>query len=336
VDASRARLALTGLTQGLHNVVARLTDAQSNVATAEYSFTVELDVAPPTITVNTPTGFVAELRPLISASFTDNASGVDDGSVELEIDGRSVTANVEESIVTYTPGSDLDVGKHSVTLSVSDALGNEAKAEWEFTIETTPPSVSTVVPTPGQKIRGNADIRAEITVSAFYTDAQSGVDESTVTLAVTGGGVAVAGTITSQSASAISWKPTAALEAGVYTASLSVSDNVGNKTDYEWTFIVEDEVALTRPPLIVPNPFADEVGVWIGLGREAEVSVRIFDFNQRLVASRPGELFLPGVQKVSLSDELVGFARGVYFCQLIIETGDGERVVKVLKMAKVR
>jgi len=126
------------------------------------------------------------------------------------------------------------------------------------------------------------------------------------------------------------------LEAGVYNVALSLEDNVGNATEYAWSFVVEEEVALSHPPRIAPNPFADEVDVMIYLGQEAEVKIRIYDFNQRLVATVPTESLLPGRQRISLTDAFAPFGRGVYLVQILVEAGDSQRVSKVLKAAKVR
>jgi hypothetical protein len=69
------------------------------------------------------------------------------------------------------------------------------------------------------------------------------------------------------------------------------------------------------------------------------VTIRIYDFSQRLVAERGAEYLTPGLAKVSLSTipALSEIARGVYLVQVTIEPRfAGERVVKLLKLAKVR
>ncbi len=337
VDNRRARLAVSGLTQGQHSVVATLIDVENNATVVEWTFLVEIDIVPPEISAMAPTGYVGTLRPTISATMTDNLVGVDEDSIVVRLDGRSVTpTDADATHVLYEPREDLEPGAHRVEIEVADALGNDAVAEWEFTVETTPPSITAVVPAPGAKIGGNADARSAIVVSAFYNDTQSGVDDSSVEIAVTLDGVPVAGAAADAGATAVSWEPSGVLEAGVYDVALSLEDNVGNATEYAWSFVVEEEVALSHPPRIAPNPFADEVDVMIYLGQEAEVKVRIYDFTQRLVATVPTESLLPGRQRISLTDAFAPFGRGVYLVQIIVEAGDSQRVSKVLKAAKVR
>ncbi|MBT7099381.1 T9SS type A sorting domain-containing protein, partial [Candidatus Poribacteria bacterium] len=112
--------------------------------------------------------------------------------------------------------------------------------------------------------------------------------------------------------------------------------NVGNLTEYAWSFVVEEEVALSHPPRIAPNPFADDVDVMLFLGQEAEVQVRVYDATQRLVATVPSVSLLPGRQRISLADAFAPFGRGIYLVQIIVEAGDSQRVSKVLKAAKAR
>jgi len=298
---------------------------------------VELDVVPPEISAMTPTGYVGTKRPTISATMTDNLVGVDETTIVLRLDGKAVTpTEVDATHLLYEPREDLEPGAHRVEIEVADALGNDATAAWDFTVETTPPSITAVVPAPGAKIGGNADARSAIVVSAFYNDTQSGVNDSSVSIAVTLDGVPVAGAATSAGSTAVSWEPSGVLSAGVYSVDLSLEDNVGNATEYAWSFVVEEEVALSHPPRIAPNPFADDVDIMLFLGQEAEVQVRIYDSAQRLVATVPSVSLLPGRQRISLTNAFSPFGRGVYLVQILVEAGDSQRVSKVLKAAKVR
>ena len=333
----RARLAVSGLSQGSHTVVSTLIDAENNPTVVEWSFLVEIDIVPPEISATAPTGYVGTMRPTISATMTDNLVGVDEDSIVLRLDGKTVTpTEADVTHVLYEPREDLEPGAHRVEIEVADALGNDATAAWDFTVETTPPSITAVVPAPGAKIGGNADARSAIVVSAFYNDTQSGVNDSSVEIAVTLDGVPVAGSAASAGGTAVSWEPSGVLEAGVYSVDLSLEDNVGNGTEYAWSFVVEEEVALSHPPRIAPNPFADDVDVMLFLGQEAEVQVRVYDSAQRLVATVPSVSLLPGRQRISLADAFSQFGRGVYLVQIIVEAGDSQRVSKVLKAAKVR
>ncbi|MBE6054716.1 MAG: LPXTG cell wall anchor domain-containing protein [Clostridium sartagoforme] len=72
-------------------------------------------------------------RPEIKATITDE-SGIDVDSVNLYLDGESVTANITESIISYKVSEDLIDGQHTVKLEVKDTLGNLSEKEWNFTV----------------------------------------------------------------------------------------------------------------------------------------------------------------------------------------------------------
>jgi len=98
------------------------------------------DHRPPQITNLTPSqGQRLRDRDLtrISAHFTDDASGVDRGSVRLRVDGRDVTsrANIDSDDIRYT--EDLAPGRHVAELIVRDRAGNVARESWGFEVMNT-------------------------------------------------------------------------------------------------------------------------------------------------------------------------------------------------------
>lgn len=76
-----------------------------------------------------------EIRPAISAAFSD-PSGIDTSSVKLLVDGTDITtgALIQENGVSYQTEQDMVLGKHNVSVEVSDTLGNKAEYAWTFTI----------------------------------------------------------------------------------------------------------------------------------------------------------------------------------------------------------
>jgi len=106
----------------------------------------EVDDSPPTIDDLTPDdeSLVTIADPEISATLADVDSGINVDSVVITVDGEDVTedATVTDSDVTYTPGTDLAEGNHTVTVDASDNLGNEAEtAIWSFIVDTIHPTV---------------------------------------------------------------------------------------------------------------------------------------------------------------------------------------------------
>ena len=130
------------LISGMYSVDTTVKDESGNESSASWSFTVLFDTVPPSITVVAPQGesrIGEERRPIITASYSDNAAGVDADSVVLMIDGNPVVPSaVSTSQVVYTPPADLDFGRHTVRLEVSDLAApnvNTAMHEWSFVLE---------------------------------------------------------------------------------------------------------------------------------------------------------------------------------------------------------
>ena len=127
------------LTSGTYTVDVKLADMRGNKASGQWQFTVELDTIPPSITITRPMQEHTEnRRPIISASYTDNLSGVDAESITLSLDGAAIEPDaVSETQVMFTPTFDLTFGQHTVKLEVSDMApsANTAVQEWSFFVE---------------------------------------------------------------------------------------------------------------------------------------------------------------------------------------------------------
>ena len=127
------------LPSGVYSVDVQVADMRGNTASSQWQFTIELDTIAPSILSTRPTQEHTEnRRPTISATYTDNLSGVNAGSVTLWVDGDIVQPDaVSDTQVAYTPSDDLDFGQHTVKLQVSDKAPrvNTADAEWVFYVE---------------------------------------------------------------------------------------------------------------------------------------------------------------------------------------------------------
>ena len=127
------------LKDGTYTVDVNVTDMRGNQASSKWQFTVELDTIPPSVTITRPAQEHTEnRRPTISATYTDDLSGVDGQSIKLWLDDGPVDPD-EMSItqVMFTPSSDLEFGQHTVKLEVSDTAPtpNTAVQEWSFFVE---------------------------------------------------------------------------------------------------------------------------------------------------------------------------------------------------------
>ena len=127
------------LKDGTYTVDVNVTDMRGNQASSKWQFTVELDTIPPSVTITRPAQEHTEnRRPIISATYTDDLSGVDGQSIKLWLDDDLVDPDeVSITQVMFTPSSDLEFGQHTVKLEVSDTAPtpNMAVQEWSFFVE---------------------------------------------------------------------------------------------------------------------------------------------------------------------------------------------------------
>ncbi len=136
----------TALSDGIYTVYLEVKDIYGNLATMMWNFTV--DATKPTISNLQPpdASITNDNIPTIIADYSDS-SGINVSSVLLEVDGIDVTssATVTASGVSYTPGTALSEGVHTIYLEVKDNVDNLATATWSFTVDTTPP-ITTISP----------------------------------------------------------------------------------------------------------------------------------------------------------------------------------------------
>lgn len=117
--------------------------AGQSAVTAQVSFTV--DTTPPAISDLTPaTGAtVTTGTPTISGTFSDGGSGVDTGSVHIQVNGSDVTpaAHVNADGFSFVPAADLTNDTYALSVSVSDLAGNQAVQGVTFTVFVDPDTI---------------------------------------------------------------------------------------------------------------------------------------------------------------------------------------------------
>ncbi|MBA7624897.1 hypothetical protein ES703_32311 [subsurface metagenome] len=149
-----------------------------------------VDDAAPVIIIVSPEDddIIITAMPEIAASYSDAGSGIDEASVVITVDTVDVTEDANTFVggadITYTPSADLDDGTHTVTVDVSDKVGNTATASWSFTVDTLAPVITDPEATPPVV---EPDIENTIVFTAPVTDATSGVDTVTIDLSTIGG-----------------------------------------------------------------------------------------------------------------------------------------------------
>lgn len=317
---------------------ARLTviDKYKNRTEAEWQFTVELDETPPSITATAPHGVIHLDKPIITVSASDDRSGVDTIAITAK-DGGGLPVNgvtdvrSDKTAATFTPTQALKDGVYTVDVKVADMRGNEASARWQFTVELDliPPSV--LITRPSQEHTEN---RRPI-ISATYTDNMSGVDVDSIKLTLDGTTVEP----DELSETQVIFTPGYDLPFGQHTVALELSDTApkSNSAVHEWTFFVERiGIADARN---YPNPFDHETTIAFRISRQAKITVQIYDFTGRLIATPvSNSLREAGVVEIDWHGETSGsehLARGVYFCHILMES-ELEPQSAILKMAITR
>lgn len=116
----------------------------SNPKRLRFSYTIKIflvstDSDPPTALITNPpnNAVISNTSPLITIEYHDELSGINTDSFQASINGSSATAlfSVTESNASYQLTSPLAQGTHKISASISDAQGNTATVESNFTVE---------------------------------------------------------------------------------------------------------------------------------------------------------------------------------------------------------
>ena len=213
---------------GPHTITVTATDSAGNQSTATTTFTVN-DTTPPTVSAPAPTSASAD------ASCQAAIPNVVAGSTASDSCGGTVT-------LTQNPaaGTLVGLGPHTITVTATDAAGNQASSSTTFTVnDTTPPTVNdppdvTVTTAPNST-----------SCSAYVSDAQLGSasasDNCSGSLPVTRTGV----------------PPGNIFPVGTTTVTYTATDAKGNTGMATQTVTVRD---TTAPVITVngPNPMTVE------------------------------------------------------------------------------
>ena len=248
-----------------------------------------VDTTPPTVSSQSPANgaIIATSRPTISATFSDS-TGVDSSSVVIKLDGTTITgASITATGFSYTPSSSLSDGSHTVYISVADTLGNTDTSTWTFTVDTTPPTISSQSPA-----NGTLTI-ARPTISATFSD-NIGVNPYSTTIKLDG--VTITGA--SITATGFSYTPPTPLSDGSHTISVSVRDTAGNIATSTITFTVD-----TTPPTISSQSPANDA---ILVNSRPTISATFFDATE--VDTSSVTIKLDGVTITGASITAIGFS----------------------------
>ena len=201
-------------------------------------------------------------KPSIVWTITDDDSGVDPSTIGIVIDsGSKITGDsISKTSIsggyrcTYTPGTALSDGSHTITVSASDYDGNAAaQKSVSFKIDTVPPTLSVTSPTDGLVTN-----QASCTVRGTTNDATSSPVSVTVKLK---SGSAEAATVASDG----SWSKVITLTEGTNTITVVATDSAGKSTTVTRTVKLDTKAPVIKSVTLTPNPVDTEKTVVISV-----------------------------------------------------------------------
>ena len=101
-----------------------------------------IDNQGPTFSGETPTGVINDNNPIIAVNYVDEGTGVNTSSLVMTLNCEVVNGTVVGPAgVIYQEV--LSEGENSVNVTLSDLAGNSNSTDWNFTVDTTAPVIST-------------------------------------------------------------------------------------------------------------------------------------------------------------------------------------------------
>ncbi|WP_368543640.1 BapA/Bap/LapF family large adhesin [Enterobacter soli] len=167
----------TGLSEGSHSITTTATDAAGNTGPASPAFTVVIDTTPPATpgVLSASDNSGTTTVPILGGQYTHAKTPVLSGKGEpgdtitlydkgVKIGETKVDANGNWS---FTPGSGLSEGSHSLTITATDPAGNTSgmSGALNFIIDTQPPATPVAqINGAGDQITGTAEAGSTVTI----------------------------------------------------------------------------------------------------------------------------------------------------------------------------
>ena len=220
-----------------------------------------LEKVAPTLAFTYPTAgaYITNATPVIKFKVTDNDSGVNPDTIVIKVDGAKVTTAFTKTAVTggyecsYTPGTALADGAHTVSIEASDYDGNAASAKTvSFTVDTIPPTLTLTNP-----VDGLITNKAALVVSGKTDD----VTSKPVIVTVNGASV----TVNSDG----SFSKEITLVSGSNTITVVATDKAGKTTTVTRKVTLDTGAPVFEKVTLTPNP--------VDCGKTFVISVKVTD-----------------------------------------------------------
>lgn len=264
---------LSPLTQGAQSFTATSRDVAGNVSATSSPYGIVVDtIAPVAPIITTVTDDAApQLGTLVSGAATNDTTPSLTGTAEANAtisvfdNGTPIgttTAN-GAGAWTFTPGTALTEGNHSLTVRATDVSGNQGPASSPFavrvdTIAPAAPAIASLTDDVGtvQGVIANGGTTND-TVPLLRGSAEAG---STLTLFANGSAI---GTTTADATGNWSFSPATPLAEGTYSFTAAATDAAGNVGPASVAFSVTVDTTAPAVPVIasIVDDFAPNVGV---------------------------------------------------------------------------
>ena len=245
----------------------------SNLAGQSHAATIKevgYDAQPPKVSnFNPHDGAILNETPSFSVVLSDSLSGVSPESLVLFLDGTQMEPIYNDGKVSYSSAyGELEEGRHSIVLYVEDNVGNPLLVNWQFTLDTTTPDISAIVPGDGSVISNVVP-----TLSAAMDD-NFGVDWSSLHLSLNDEGLT--GFNYNPVSGLVSYQIQEPLQDGVsYIFTVTIADTAGNVSIASSNFSVDTAQTDRTPPSFANQNPPNETS--INLLLLSVISVAIFD-----------------------------------------------------------
>lgn len=280
--------------EGIYNIDVYIYDSFGEETHKEWSFTI--DYTEPVIDLFVPEdGSTVAGVTLISASFEDDVSGIDEGTFKAWLDSISITGgsdiDYDDGEFEFEPDSYMSAGTYIVEAEVRDNAGNKERVSWSFTIASTAPIISDKSPDPDSTITST-----QPEISCVITDSgTSGIKSSSIRIYFDSSDV-TAGAVYSPSSGELTYIPPFALDDGEHTVRVVASDNRNNEADVDWDFTV-DTTAPNSPGSFTAGPDQDGVLLTWSLSTSDDVEKYV------IYGSRYPFYSIDGMDSLALADD---------------------------------
>lgn len=244
---------------GYYNVTVEATNTAGTAGTADAGTLDGLklyvkETVAPVITILSPSGgaYVTNNKHPVVFTITDEAggSGVKLDSVVVKLDGKQVpSGEITRSAIsngysfTYTPGTVLGDGSHTVTVDATDNDGNAAaQKSTTFKVDTIPPTLNVTSPTEGMITSTKS-----LTVSGTTNDATSSPVTVKISLNSADQGAVIVGGNGAFSKAVM-------LKDGENVIVVTVTDAAGKSSSVTRNVTLDTSVPKIVSSTITPNP----------------------------------------------------------------------------------